>query len=92
MFHPFYLLTNDLLPALIEKGKNFFVRQTYNGIIKTGDMTERQFIFSHYPNISLALDHFGAIENDRFRYVYDWNNEEHRKKLLIAASQPSGLL
>jgi hypothetical protein len=90
MFNPFYLLNTDLLHSFIDNGKKFFVRQTYNGIIRTGDRTERQFIFSHYPNISLALDHFGAIENDRFRYVYDWNNEEHRKRLLIAASQPVG--
>jgi len=90
MFNPFCILTPELLEAFIQNGKKYFVRQQYGYSGKADEGMERHFIFTHYPNIASAMDHFGTIENDLFRYVYDWNNEAHRKRLVIAAGKPEG--
>jgi len=87
MFNPFYPFTEQLLNAFIEKGKTFFVRQTFQRAKDHFDEgTKGYFLFSHYDNLVTAQDHFGAIGYDPNRFLYDWSNPDHQEKLKIAAS------
>jgi hypothetical protein len=89
MFNPFYPFTTQLLDGFVKKGKKYFVRQTFHRAMDHFDEgIKGYFIFSHYDNLTTAMDHFGAIANDAYRFLYDWDNAEHREKLKIAASQP----
>ena len=91
MFNPFYLFTSELLLKLTEHGKIFFVRQTFLRAKDPFDEnTKGHFLISHYNNLTTAMDHYGAISYDGNRFLYDWTKEEHRDKLIVAASQPKG--
>lgn len=87
MFNPFYPLTPDLLHAFVTNGKKFFIRQSFerarNGM---DENIKGYFLFSHYDNLTTALDHYGAISYDGSRFLYHWDNEFHRERLLLAAS------
>jgi hypothetical protein len=85
MFNPLCLFTTQLLEAFVKNKKKYFVRQAYH--FRNGE-TGKEFIFSHYQEHSFALHHMGAIEEDPYRYVYEWDHPEHQKKLYLAASQP----
>ena len=89
MFNPFYLFTSDLLDAFVKRNKTFFVRQSFpRGRNILDNHTKGYFIISHYEHLNTALDHFGAIAYDANRFLYNWNDPEHQKRLQIAASQP----
>ncbi|MFL5789131.1 MAG: hypothetical protein ACJ748_13820 [Flavisolibacter sp.] len=91
MFNPFYLFTTTLLEKLVERGKMFFIRQTFIRAKEPFDETIKgYFLISHYDNITTAMDHFGAISYDANRFLYEWHNSEHKKRLELAASQPQG--
>jgi len=88
MFNPFYPLTAPLLDAFVAKGKTYFVRQTFNRAKNPfDDQVKGCFLFSHYDNFTTAQDHFGAIAHDPNRFLYQWNNPEHRQRLRVAASE-----
>lgn len=87
MFNPFYPLTGQLLDAFVAKGKKYFVRQTFNrGQKPFHEEVKGYFLFSYYDNLTTAQDHYGAISHDPNRFLYDWNNPEHRQRLKVAAS------
>jgi hypothetical protein len=91
MFNPFYPLTNELLNAFVANGKIFFVRQNFERGRNILDNNIREyFLITHYESLTTAMDHYGAISYDRRRFLYHWDNEEHRRKLEIAASSPEG--
>lgn len=87
MFHPFSPLSKDLLDAFIRSGKKYFVRQAFT---LSGKGPDREFMLTHYPDVAFAQEHMGAIEHDPYRQLYRWDVEEHRRRLIIAAGQPSG--
>ncbi|HEY0058902.1 MAG TPA: hypothetical protein VGB56_07185 [Flavisolibacter sp.] len=86
MFNPFCLLSKELLDAFARSGKKYFVRQTFS--LTPG--SNRAFMFTHYPDVAFAQEHLGAIEHDPYRQLYRWDDEDHRRRLIIAASQPEG--
>jgi hypothetical protein len=45
---------------------------------------------SHYADLTDAQEHFDAIPRDGNRFLYDWDNPEHRKKLIVASRNPEG--
>ncbi len=91
MFNPLCLFSEELLHALVGAGKKYFVRQTYErGIIFSENNTYRAFLITHYEKEAEALQHFIAIEKDAYRYLYDWENQMHRERLVKAVSQPDG--
>lgn len=91
MFNPFALLTTPLLQAFAESGKKFFVRQTFTRAKDHfHDQIKGYFIISHYAEKGHAEHHFGAISEDPYKFMYEWENAEHRKKLLTASKQPEG--
>ena len=87
MFQPFQPFTAPLLEALVLKGKRFFVRQTYTRYKGT-----HAFLLSHYSQRVTAEDHFGAIAHDPNRFLYCWNEDSHRQRLMRAATDPSPYL
>lgn len=88
MFNPFFPFNQQLLNAFIKVGKKYFVRQSFNRA--KDDDVKGCFIIMHYSNQAEAAYHFGKMINDPHRRFYDWDNSEHQKRLLLAASGPSG--
>jgi hypothetical protein len=87
MFNPFYPFTKQLLDAFVQRDRRYFVRQSFDrgkGAFDEG--IKGYFLFSYYDNLTTAQDHFGAISHDPNRFLYDWENPEHRQKLETAAS------
>ena len=48
------------------------------------------FLISEYTELSRAKIHLAALEHDAQAYLYDAQDEEHFRRLTIAASQPAG--
>jgi hypothetical protein len=91
MFNPLALWTEEALKGFIEDGHRYFVRQTFNRARNAFDENIRgYYLFCHYKEYAPAKEHFDALKNDPNRFLYDWEDEEHRKKLQIAAGQPPG--
>ena len=91
MFNPFYPFTPELLDAFAENGKRYFVRQSFErGRNLVDENIKEYFLVTHYESLTTAMDHYGAIAYDKRRFLYDWENIEHRKKLKVAASAPEG--
>ncbi len=87
MFNPFYPFTQQLLDSFIVNGKRIFVRQSFpRGKNHLDEDVKGWFLISHYDMMVTAMDHYGAIEYDPYRFIYDWNNYDHRVKLRKAAS------
>jgi hypothetical protein len=91
VFNPFAILTPPLLEAFVQSGKRFFVRQQFN---RAHDHFHEEvkgyFIITHYAEKGHAEHHYGAISEDAFKFLYDWQDPDHQKKLCIASSQPKG--
>lgn len=91
MFNPFALLSAPLLQAFVNTGKKFFVRQRFNRASDHfHDQVQGYFIITHYAEKGHAEHHYGAISQDPYKCFYEWENDEHRNKLIVAASQPEG--
>ena len=91
MINPFSQLSRPLLEALVASGKKFFIRQSFNRPRgEAGDGIKAYFILTHYAEKGHAEHHYGAISEDPHRYMYSWDKQEHRGKLLLAAEQPEG--
>lgn len=91
MFNPFYPFTRQLLQAFVDKGKRYFVRQSFERGRSLADTGIKEcFLITHYEALTTALDHYGAIAHDGRRFLYDWNREDHQQRLVTAASAPEG--
>lgn len=91
MFNPTYPFTKDVLDATVKRGCLYFVRNTYQRLFDHfHEGIKGYFLITHYSDSGKANAHYNSIPNDGNRFLYDWNNEEHRQKLYIAASQPEG--
>lgn len=87
MFNPFYPFTSQLLEAFVRRGKKYFVRQSFERAKGPSDENIKAWLlFTHYDSLTTALDHYGAISYDAKRFLYNWDKEEHRQKLMLAAS------
>ena len=76
---------------MVAEGHRYFVRQTFNRARDHFDEgIKGYFLFCHYKEYLPAKEHYEALVQDTHRFLYDWENEEHRKKLTIAAGQPPG--
>ncbi len=91
MFKPFAPLSRVLLEAFIKSGKRYYVRQTFRrGKNMPGEAMKGCFIFTHYGEIGHAQHHLGAISEDHNRFLYEWDNPDHRQRLITAAGPPGG--
>jgi hypothetical protein len=90
MFNPLCPFGKELLEGFVTSGQKYFVRQTFNRGLNLNDKSKRAFLISHYRDFGQAFEHYEAIAQDRNRYLYRWSEPADRKRLLIAASQPSG--
>ena len=91
MFNPFCLFSNVLLEGFVRAGKKYFVRQTFTRYEDHFDEgIKGYFIFTHYAEAGHAEHHLGAISEDRNRFLYEWENADHQRKLIIASRQPVG--
>lgn len=91
MFNPLAPLTTEALEALVKGGNRFFVRQSFARARQPFDEGIRgYFLFCHYENFFKAKEHLEVLSEDPYRRLYDWEDEEDRKRLLLAASGPPG--
>lgn len=89
MFNPFSFLSKPLLDAFVKSGKKYFVRQSFPRAKDHFDESiKAYFIFTQYSEIAHALHHLDAISHDPHRFLYEWDNPEHRQKLCVAADNP----
>ena len=89
--NPFSLLSRPLLEAFVASGKKFFVRQSFNRPRGNADhRVKAHFILTHYAEKGHAEHHYGAISEDPYKYLYIWEDPDHRRKLFLAAEQPAG--
>ena len=90
MFNPLCLYSSELLAAFVSSGQKYFVRQAFSRGSDANDKTILAFLISHYNDYGQAYEHFEAIASDSNRFLYRWSEPDHRKRLELAASQPSG--
>jgi hypothetical protein len=91
MFNPLAIWTEEVLKGLIEEGQRYFIRQTFSrakGAFDEG--IKGYYLICHYKDYAPAKEHYDALKNDANRFLYDWEDEEHKKKLGVAASRPPG--
>ena len=90
MFNPLYPFTTDVLEATINKGCQWFVRNTY---LQAGNHFDEQvkgsFIISHFNDWAKSNTHYNSTAHDPHRFLYDCSKGEHKTKLLAAAGQPA---
>lgn len=48
------------------------------------------FLITPYKSIEKAQEHFNKLGNDEYRFLYSWDNAEHKHRLRIASQQPEG--
>jgi hypothetical protein len=92
IYNPLQLLNKKLLLAMI-KEPGYFVREYYaRG--KEEDPAIIPLLLTHYSQNDIdkerANRHYGLIKNDPYRFLYDSNDPEHAKRLVIASVQPKG--
>lgn len=90
MYNPFPLLNESLLNDKIQKGKKYFVRQTFGRGIEPRIVAA--FLFRAYDaeEKELAEHHLASLKKDGNAFLYQVDNAEHLAKLHIAAKQPFG--
>ena len=93
MLNPYAILTPALLQAML-KQPLYFVRQYYPRGRDTTDSPTTSILLTHYAHHDTDKEradrHMRLLMNDRYRFLYNSNDPEHRAKLEIAASQPEG--
>jgi hypothetical protein len=90
MYNPFPLLTGGLLKDQVDKGKRWFVRQTFPRGMEA--RLKAAFLIRGYEGEekTLAEQHMAALSRDRNAFLYDAAIPGHLEKLGIAAGQPFG--
>lgn len=94
MLNPYTLLNPQVLTAML-KQPMYFVRQEYKRGKCVGEHTEiTSLLFTHYAHHEIDKEradrHMRLLMKDTYRFLYDSTNEEHRMKLMLAATQPNG--
>ncbi len=90
MYNPFPLLSRGLLKDQIDKGKRWFVRQTFaRGM---ASRLKAAFLIRGYDaeEKALAQEHLATLSRDGNAFLYDTAEPAHLEKLNVAASQPFG--
>ena len=91
MHNPFAILTVELMEAMLKEPK-LFVREYY----KRGNDDNNNFIpilFTYY-NKDRDMErhradyHYTQLKKDKYAFLYDSENPEHKERLLKAATQP----
>ena len=78
------------LAGFLKEGHRFFVRQSFNRARDPFDEGTRAWLLiCHYRDEGPAREHYEALK-DPYRFLYDWENEAHRRRLEQAASGPPG--
>lgn len=91
MYNPFSPLSKPLLDAFVRLGKKYFVRQSFARVKDHFDKNVKEyFIITHYADMVRAQQHMMSIGHDAYKYLYEWDNPEHRQKLNVAAGNPPG--
>lgn len=105
LHNPLTIFSAQLLAVHLQSGNRYFVRQTYErGLTNTQAAStnhsidqpsssirpQAAFLISEYTELSRAKIHLAALEHDAQAYLYDAQDEEHFRRLTIAASQPAG--
>src|SRR4051812_34472471 len=91
MFNPTYPFTKEVLEASVKRGCFYFVRNSYRRPFDHFDEGIKAYLLiTHYDDVAKAYAHINSITNDPQRFLYDWKNEEHKKRLYVASSQPEG--
>lgn len=91
MINPFHPLTKELLDVFITKNQKYFIRQSLPRAENVLDPDARgHFLFSQYQTLGQAQEHYAALQRDPYRFLYDWNNPEHKERLMKAATNPEG--
>lgn len=91
MFNPLYPFTKQVLDETVKKGCIWFVRNTFNLAVDHFDQDIKgYFIITHFNDKAKAIAHYNSTAQDKNRFLYEWDNEEHKTKLLIASEQPAG--
>ncbi len=89
MFNPLYPFTAQVLEATVKRGCIYFVRNDYpNAMDHFHTGIKAHLLFTHYDDFSKAQAHYNSIPQDKYRFLYNWNNEEHQERLKLAAAQP----
>jgi hypothetical protein len=91
MFNPLALFSEQLLQGFVRGGRRYFVRQSFpRGRHLYESIQNTPLLLCQYEDAVTAQNHYEAIAHDPHRFLYDWENEEHRERLHKAASQPEG--
>ncbi len=91
MFNPLALFDERALEGFVREGHRYFVRQTFERGRDPFDRTCRGvFLFCHYKDLPKAKEHYDVLAGDRNRFLYDWEDPLHRKKLITAAAGDHG--
>lgn len=87
MFNPLTIWDERVLEGLIQGGHRFFVRQDFaRGHHPLEDRPQVCLLLCHYTDYFRAREHFDALGTDPFRFLYPWEEPEHRQRLLKAAA------
>jgi len=91
MFNPLAPWTEKALDGFIREGKKYFVRQTFHRAKHPFDKDVKGcFLLCHYDSYALAKEHYDALKDDAYRFLYQWDRDDHQHKLQRAASRPAG--
>ncbi|HEY4209786.1 MAG TPA: hypothetical protein VGM31_23330 [Puia sp.] len=90
MYNPFPLLTTGLLKDQVDKGKRWFVRQSFPRGMEA--RLKAAFLIRGYEaeEKGLAEQHLQALQTDRNAFLYDATDPGHWERLNVAAGQPFG--
>ena len=91
MFNPFVPFNAQLLNAFVQAGKKYFVRQTFprgKNLLEPG--IKECFLYSHYSDHGSTQTHFGTLNTDLHRFLFEWEKEEHKIRLIKAANGIEG--
>ncbi|MES1218479.1 MAG: hypothetical protein ABUT20_23435 [Bacteroidota bacterium] len=90
MYNPFPLLNDSVIRDQLEKGKRYFVRQTF----KRGhvDGIKAAFLFRGYDKDErlTAMAHMECVNTDRNAFLYDAENPDELVRIYAASKQPKG--
>ena len=89
MFNPPAPWTEKALNGFLREGKRYFVRQRFERAKSPFDESAAVcFLFSHYESYRQAREHFDALQDDPYRFLYDSEVVEHLERLQKAATHP----